>query len=120
MTDEKRPNIGEGIKSGLGVLLAFKEAVEETLEEALQRGDLSQERAREVMRDASGRIQQIAEETRDRLDLVPRREFDELKREVEALRSRLDALAGTPPALPTTPPAEAAGGTGGPDSFPVD
>lgn len=117
MTDDRPPTIGEGIRSGLGILMAFKEAVEETLEEALQRGDLSQDRAREVMRDASGRLQQIAEETRERLDLVPRREFDELREEVAKLRARVDALSSASPLPSPTDPAD---GTAGPSGFPVD
>lgn len=118
MAEEKNPGISEGIRSGIGILMAFKEAVEETLEEALAKGEISQERAREVMRDATGRIQQLAEETRERLDVVPRREFDELRREVAELRARLDALGGSAPAVP--PPVDSGGGLSGQRGFPVD
>ena len=118
MADEKKPGIGDGIRSGIGILMAFKEAVEETLEEALEKGDLSQERAREVMRDASGRFQQLAEETRDRLDMVPRREFEELRREVTELRRRLDALGATTPLSPPAAPQDP--GDSEPRGFPVD
>jgi BMFP domain-containing protein YqiC len=40
------------------------------------------------------RAQQAVEETRERLDLVPRREFDALRDEVAELRRRLAALEG--------------------------
>jgi polyhydroxyalkanoate synthesis regulator phasin len=89
---EKRPTIGEGIRSGIGVLVAFKEAVEESIQEASERGDLTPARAREVLGNALHRAQDAAGEVRERLDLVPRREFDLLASEVEALRLRLDAF----------------------------
>lgn len=118
MAEERKPGISEGIRTGVGMLMAFKEALEETVEEALQRGDLSQERARELMNDAGTRLQQVVEETRERFDMVPRREFDELKREVEELRSRLDRMGSNPtPPAPLLEPQRPA--DGGP-SFPVD
>ncbi len=36
-----RQKMGDGIKQGLGVLSAFKDALEETIQEAGERGDLS-------------------------------------------------------------------------------
>jgi polyhydroxyalkanoate synthesis regulator phasin len=97
------PTLGEGIRTGIGVLSAFKEAIEETIQEASERGDLSPERAKEFLGDALHRAQDAAGEVRERLDLVPRREFDALRAEVEALRRRLDALEGrSPAALPAS------------------
>lgn len=105
--EERRPTIGEGIRSGIGVLAAFKEAIEESIQEVSARGDLSPERAREFLGTALNRAQDAAGEVRERLDLVPRREFDALREEVLELRRRLDALEGRPPqgALPPAPPA---------------
>ncbi len=97
MSDEeqgRRLSIGEGIRSGIGVLTAFKEAIEETIQEAAERGDLKPERAKEFLGQALHRAQDAVGDVRDRLDFVPRREFEALLREVEELRRRLDALEG--------------------------
>lgn len=86
--------IGEGIRSGIGILNAFKEAIEETIQEAVDRGDLSPDRAKQAMRDAARRFQDGVGEAREKLDLVPRREFDELQEEVAELRRRVAELDG--------------------------
>lgn len=98
----QKGGIGEGVRSGLGILTAFKEAIEETIQDAVDKGELSPERARDTMRTASRRVQDGIEEARERLDLVPRRDFDQLRDEVAELRRRLDALAPAP-ALPPSP-----------------
>lgn len=97
MADEqKRPpgigGIGEGIRTGMGILSALKETIEETLEDAVKRGDLTPDHARQALRDAAGRIQETFDEARTRLDFVPRREFDELRAELAQLRDRLSSL----------------------------
>jgi polyhydroxyalkanoate synthesis regulator phasin len=84
--------LGEGIRTGLGVLNAFREAVEETFQEAVRRGDLSPERAGEAVREAMRRAQDNFEEARDRLEFVPRKEYEVLSREVEELRERVERL----------------------------
>ncbi len=94
MADEKRSGIGEGFRTGIGILSAVKDAIEETFEEAVERGDLSQERAKAAVRDAATRVQHSLDDARDRLDMVPRREFEKLREEVAELRARVDALAG--------------------------
>ena len=90
----RRPGIGEGIRSGIGMLTAFKEAIEESIREASERGDLKPERARQFLNDAMERAQEAVGDVRERLDFVPRKEFDELKAQVEELRRRLDAQGG--------------------------
>jgi polyhydroxyalkanoate synthesis regulator phasin len=90
----RRISIGEGIRNGIGVLSAFKEAIEETIQEASARGDLSPDRAKQFMGDALHRVQETVVDVRDRLDVVPRKEFDALHAEVAELRRRLDALEG--------------------------
>lgn len=90
----RRLSIGEGIRSGIGVLTAFKEAIEETIQEATDRGDLSPERAKGFLGDALHRAQDAVVDVRDRLDFVPRREFEALLTQVEELQRRLDALEG--------------------------
>jgi polyhydroxyalkanoate synthesis regulator phasin len=88
------PSIGEGLRSGIGVLTAFKEAIEETIQEAGSRGDLSPERAKHFLGDALHRAQETVGDVRERLDFVPRREFEAVLREVEELQRRVDALEG--------------------------
>lgn len=90
----RRPGIGEGIRTGIGILAAFREALEEQIQEASARGDLSADRAREVLGDALTRAQDALGDVRERLDVVPRRDFDVLRAEVAELRRRLDALEG--------------------------
>jgi polyhydroxyalkanoate synthesis regulator phasin len=93
----RRPSIGEGIRSGIGVLTAFKEALEESIQEANVRGDLSPDRAKQFLGDALHRAQDAATDVRERLDFVPRKEFEALQAEVVLLRARLDALEGRAP-----------------------
>ena len=114
MADEqrKRPGIGEGIRTGIGVLTAFREAVEETLQEAVDRGDLKPERAKQALTDAlskaQGAVGGAVGAVGDRLDWVSRKEFDDLRAEVAELRRRLDG--GSPTLLP--PADERPGGEG--------
>ena len=106
--ERKAPRrVSDGIKQGLGVLSALKDALEEAITEARERGDLSPERAREAVRSAVGRVQEAAGEARERLDLVSRKEFDHLQERFEELKVRLENLerraAQGPGAGPATP-----------------
>lgn len=96
MSEERRrpPRIGEGIRAGIGILTAFKEAVEETFQEAVDRGELKPERAKQAVQDAMRRAQGAVDDVRERLDTAPRRELEELRAEVEELKRRLAALEG--------------------------
>lgn len=99
--EQRRSGIGgvkDGIRTGVGILNAFREAVEETLKEAVDRGDLTPDRAKRAVKDAADRIQTRFEGARERMDLVSHREFEELRSEVEALRDRLEQLEGRSPA----------------------
>lgn len=110
MAQERSGSIGDGIRTGIGVLTAFKDAIEETIDEAIKRGDLSPERAKGVVKDAADRLQSSLEDARERLDVVSRKEFDALRAEADALRLRIEALeARTPPAR-LTPGDGATGG----------
>lgn len=111
MSEEQRarPTLGEGLRAGIGILTAFKEAIEETIDEAAARNDLRPERAKEALTGALTRAQDAFDGVRDRLDVVPRREFDALRAELEALRARVERLeGGGPPRL-----LDAGSGTGG-------
>ena len=74
------------------MLAAFKDALEETIQEARDRGDLSSEKAREVMKDAMGRAQTAAEGARERLDFATQAELRSLREAVDSLQARVDAL----------------------------
>jgi len=92
MNDEKKSTkakVSDGIKQGIGVLSAFKDALEETITEAKERGDLSPERAKEVMKNALHKAQEAAGEARERLDFVSQKEYDALARRVQVLEERL-------------------------------
>lgn len=87
-----REKVSEGIRQGIGVLSAFKDALEETINEARERGDLSPERAKKVMSDALHKAQEAAGEAKERLDLVSQKEFDGLRETVERLKEQVDGL----------------------------
>lgn len=87
-----REKVGDGIRQGIGVLSALKDALEETINEARERGDLSAERAKEVMKGALGRAQAAASDARERLDFVSQAEMEALQETVEDLRRRVAAL----------------------------
>jgi polyhydroxyalkanoate synthesis regulator phasin len=96
MTEDQergRPSVGdevrEGIRAGIGILSALKDAIEETVQDMTDRGELSQDRAREAVRTTMDRAQSAFDDARVRLDFVPRREFEALKAEVADLRARL-------------------------------
>jgi polyhydroxyalkanoate synthesis regulator phasin len=94
MADEqrRRPGVGEGIRAGLGILTAFKEAIEDTFQEVVDRGDMKPDRARQAIQDAMQRAQSAFDELRERVDSAPRRELEALRAEVEELRQRVSAL----------------------------
>ncbi|HET7276118.1 MAG TPA: hypothetical protein VFI91_13195 [Longimicrobiaceae bacterium] len=84
--------IGDGIRTGFGILSAFKDAAEETLQEMVDRGDLTPERAKSTMREAVNRMQTSFEEAREKVDFAPRAEVAALRTEVAELRERLDRM----------------------------
>jgi polyhydroxyalkanoate synthesis regulator phasin len=128
MTDQRegrdRGSVGdevrEGIRAGIGILSAIKDAVEETIQDMANRGELSQERAREAVRMTMDRAQEAFDDARIRLDFVPRREFEALKAEVADLRSRMarheasghGASGGTSGGTPTGSSAAGSGPAG--------
>jgi polyhydroxyalkanoate synthesis regulator phasin len=85
-------SIKGGIRQGIGMLNAMKDAIEETLNEAKERGDLSPERAKEVMRTTLEKAQAKAGEARDALDFVKQKEFDGLKGVVDGLKERVKSV----------------------------
>jgi polyhydroxyalkanoate synthesis regulator phasin len=87
-----RQKVGDGIRQGIGVLSAFKDALEETIQEARERGDLSTDRAKEVMKGALGRAQAAAAEARERLDLVNQGDLEAVQGALDSLKQRIVAL----------------------------
>lgn len=90
--DEAKEGIKEGVRAVTGMLAALKDAIEETIEDLKERGDLSPERAKQAAKDTMKRAQDAVEDMRERVDFVPRKEFDALRAEVEALRVRVGTL----------------------------
>lgn len=89
-TEEGRGGgIKGGIRQGLAMLSAMKDAIEETLKEAKERGDLTPERAKEMMRNTLEKAQAKAGEAREALDFVNQKEFDVLKKVVERIETRV-------------------------------
>ena len=82
-------SIKAGIRQGLGMLAAMKDAIEETLREAKERGDLTPERVKDVMRSTLEKAQEKAGEAREAIDFVKQKEFDVLKELVERLDVRV-------------------------------
>ena len=100
----------DGLKDGLGVLAAFKDALEETIQEARERGDFSAERAKGVMKGALDRAQAAASGAKDRLDFVSQGELDALKARIAALETRVFGAESPQAPPPNTPD----GGTSAP------
>jgi polyhydroxyalkanoate synthesis regulator phasin len=94
--EQARDGIKEGVRAVTGFLSALKDAIEETIRDVKASGDLDPERAREAMRTTMKRAADAVDDVKDRLDFVPRRDFDALREEVAALRARVSQLESKP------------------------
>jgi len=92
--DRKGPRgkVEDGIKQGIGFLSAFRDALEETIQEARDRGDLSADRAKEAVKDALDKAQAASERARGKLDFATQVDVDALKSAMASLRQRVDEL----------------------------
>ena len=88
----RKGRVTDGIRQGLGVLGALKDALDEAITEARDRGDLSPDRAKEAVRSALHKVQEAAGEAKDRLDIVSRKDFEHLREQVDELKVRLENL----------------------------
>ena len=85
-------SIKGGIRQGMSMLSAMKDAIEETLSEAREQGDLTPERAKEVMRSTLEKAQARAGEAREAFDFVKQKDFDGLKGVVDELKERVKGV----------------------------
>jgi polyhydroxyalkanoate synthesis regulator phasin len=95
MTEEgksDRKSASGGIKQGLGILSALKDAIEETIQDARDRGDLNPDRARDLVKKALGRAQDAAGDARSRLEELKERELPSVREAVEDLKRRVAKL----------------------------
>jgi polyhydroxyalkanoate synthesis regulator phasin len=90
--DEAKEGIKEGVRAVTGILAALKDAIEETIDDIKVRGDLDPNRAKQAAKDTMNRAQTAFDEMRERVDFVPRKEFDALRAEIDALRARVASL----------------------------
>ena len=115
--DEAKEGIKEGVRAVTGILAALKDAIEETIDDIKVRGDLDPNRAKQAAKDTMNRAQTAFDEMKEKVDFVPRKEYDALRAEVDALRARVAALE----TRHAGPHGQAAGEGGGSDStFRVD
>lgn len=94
---DPRSRVGRGLDRGLGAFSAFRDALGETVAEARERGDLTTDRAREVLARAVERARDATADARERFDGPTRAEFEALRRRVEALEHRLEVDPDTSP-----------------------
>ncbi len=90
--DEAKEGIKEGVRAVTGMLAALKDAIEETIDDIKVRGDLDPDRAKQAAKDTMNRAQEKFDEMRERVDFVPRKEYEALRAEMDALRARVAAL----------------------------
>jgi polyhydroxyalkanoate synthesis regulator phasin len=89
MSDQDRR---EGGRESLGILSTLKDALDEVLSEAREKGGSSADRARDAMRGAMARARSAAEEARERLDFVTHQELQDVRDVIDELKVRLENL----------------------------
>lgn len=90
--DEAKEGIKEGVRAVTGILAALKDAIDETINDIKVRGDLDPNRAKQTAKDTMNKAQEAFDDLKERVDFVPRKEYDALRAEVEALRARVAAI----------------------------
>jgi polyhydroxyalkanoate synthesis regulator phasin len=90
--DEAKEGIKEGVRAVTGILAALKDAIDETINDIKVRGDLDPTRAKQAAKDTMSRAQEAFDDMKERVDFVPRKEYEALRAEVEALRARIAAI----------------------------
>ena len=103
---EAKEGIREGVRAVTGFLAALKDAIDETLRDVRDSGDLDPDKAKDAMRSTMRKAQDAMDDVKDRLDFAQRKDIDALREELAAIRVRLTDLENK------------AGG--GPASIPID
>ena len=88
---------GRGFDRGKEAFGAFKEALEETLSDTRERGDLTTDRARELWNRAVDRARDATSDARDRFDFASRAEYEDLERRIAAIEVLLGVDRSAPP-----------------------
>jgi polyhydroxyalkanoate synthesis regulator phasin len=105
--EQAKEGLRDGVRAVTGFLAALKDAIDETLRDVRESGDLDAQRAKDAMRSTMRKAQSAMDQAIERIDVVSRKDFDTLRDEVNALRVRVADL-------------EARGGGGTATSIPVD
>ena len=84
-----REEIEDGIRQGIGILSAFKDAFDITIQEALEHRDVPTDRAKQVMKDAIKKAQAAASNAWKGCEGVNRSELDVLRKWLLALEERV-------------------------------
>ena len=105
-TDQAREGIKEGVRAITGFLAALKDAIDETIRDVRDSGDLDPDRAKQAMKSTMKRAADAVDNVADRIDFATRKDLDTMRQELEALRARVTDL-------------ETKTG-GGPGSIPID
>jgi len=82
----------EGGREGLGILSTLREALDEVMAEAKDKGGMSADRAREAVRGAVAKAREAAGEARERLDFATEQDVQDLREAVNELKVRLENL----------------------------
>jgi polyhydroxyalkanoate synthesis regulator phasin len=87
--DEAKEGIKEGVRAVTGILAALRDAIEETIGDIKERGDLDPDRVKQAAKDTMHRAEGAFEDMKERVDFVARKDFEALRAELEALRVRV-------------------------------
>jgi polyhydroxyalkanoate synthesis regulator phasin len=90
--DEAKEGIKEGVRAVTGILAALRDAIEETIGDIKERGDLDPDRVKQAAKDTMHRAEGAFEDMKERVDFVARKDFEALRAELEALRTRVANL----------------------------
>jgi polyhydroxyalkanoate synthesis regulator phasin len=91
-TDQARDGIKEGVRAITGFLAALKDAIDETIRDVRDSGDLDPDRAKQAMKSTMKKAADAVDNMTDRIDFVARKDLDQLRQELDALRARVTDL----------------------------
>jgi len=106
--EQAKEGLREGVRAVTGFLAALKDAIDETIRDVRDTGDLDPDRAKEAMRSTMKRAQNAMEDVKERIDFATRKEHDTLREELYALRQRVTDLEAKVGGGPATIPIDGA------------